>query len=296
MSGSLVRSVASTAMPLSMRQPGRCGKCGVRHGADADDDEIGLDRLAVGERDARRSAAVVVDRRDARADRMVDAFARDGARAMTRGDLRRHAAHQDARLRLDDRDRGAALARAGRELQADEAAADDGDAAAGPRCGADRERVVEGAQIDAARSDGPAAAAGAASRRSPAAACRRASARAVGERTVLRRAVDRRRPRPAMDRCRALGETLVAGDRSSASARLADHRVLGQRRPLVGQMRLVADQRDRAVIADLAQRKRGARAAFAGADDDHARCASPSVRSRSSDFAGLDLHRIGLRG
>ena len=45
------------------------------------------------------------------------------------GDLFGDAAHQDARLRLDDGDLGAALAGAGRELEADEAAADDGDVA-----------------------------------------------------------------------------------------------------------------------------------------------------------------------
>ena len=61
-------------------------------------------------------------------------------------------------------------------------------------------------------------------------------------------------------------------------------------------MRLVADQRHRSLIAVLAQRERGARAALAGADDDHAGLGRLGIGQPSSmkTFAGLDLDRIGL--
>ena len=69
-----------------------------------------------------------------------------------RSDLLGHAAHQDAWLRLDDGDFGAASDRARRELQPDEAAADDGDALAWLEMPADGERIVKAAQGEAARS------------------------------------------------------------------------------------------------------------------------------------------------
>ena len=93
--------------------------------------QIGHDRAAVGKRDLDLPGAVSRDARNTAVPQAsVDALA--ACRACDDlGDLLRHAAHQDARLRLDDRDAGAALARACRELEPDEAAADDRDVAAG---------------------------------------------------------------------------------------------------------------------------------------------------------------------
>jgi hypothetical protein len=59
------------------------------------------------------------------------------------GNLLRHAAHQNTGLGLEHRHDTAALAGAGREFKPDESAADDGNAAAGRECGAQRDRILE---------------------------------------------------------------------------------------------------------------------------------------------------------
>jgi len=64
-----------------------------------------------------------------------------------------------------------------------------------------------------------------------------------------------------------LGEALGAADRLGDRG-LGDHRVLRQRRALVGRVRLLADQRDAAGVPGVAQRFRGPAAGLAGADDD----------------------------
>ena len=51
--------------------------------------------------------------------------------------------------------------------------------------------------------------------------------------------------------------------------------------------RLGAEERDRAVVAGLAQRQRGAGAALAGADDQHAGHAQISIRTSSSSTLTL---------
>ena len=184
------------------------------------------------------------------------------------GDLGRHAAHQDARLRLDDGDRRAQFAGRGGELEADEAAADDGDTVAGAEMRANGERVVEGSEIDAARAEPRHRQLARRSSRWPAAACRKAGSEPSDRRTNMRCAVDRHGLNGVDMPDRSLGQHLVAGDRLDLR-RVADHRVFGQRRALIGQMRLVADQRHRAVKAEIAQRQCCSPAAFAGADDDH---------------------------
>src|SRR6185295_1481691 len=65
------------------------------------------------------------------------------------GDFSGNAPHQNPGLRFDDCDIRAELAGGGGEFQTDEPAADDGDAAARPDTGANREGVIEGAKIDA---------------------------------------------------------------------------------------------------------------------------------------------------
>ena len=107
------------------RQPGRFGQVGHRHRADADDDEIGVDRLAVRRAGSRALSPPVVDRLRSDWPQTSSTPSASMAPLDDRGDLGRHAAHQDARLRLDDGDLRAALAGAGGELQPDEAAADD---------------------------------------------------------------------------------------------------------------------------------------------------------------------------
>ena len=86
------------------------------------------------------------DRRQADAAQQLGAF-RNVPRRHDLGDFRGNAAHQDTRLRLDDGDLGAALAGACRELEPDEAAADDRDVAAGQQMVADRQCVGEGPEI-----------------------------------------------------------------------------------------------------------------------------------------------------
>ena len=92
-----------------------------------------------------RTTASIGDLGDARAEVEADALG-DVAGVQRRGDLGRHAAGQQPRQRLDDRDLGAELARRGGELEADEAAADHREVPARAERGADAGGVVERAQ------------------------------------------------------------------------------------------------------------------------------------------------------
>ena len=144
MSGSLVRRRPSTATPLSIGEPRRSRERGLRRRADADDDRIGLE--APPDRDARRPSAAQSPHADA-GHEDLDALAAVALRDEGGDPAASRAA--DARRGLDHGDLAAAHARAGGELQPDEAAADDRDARAGTETFAQGERVFEGAQLSA---------------------------------------------------------------------------------------------------------------------------------------------------
>ena len=98
----------------------------------------------------------------------------------------------------------------------------------------------------------------------------------------LRRRVDPRRRDAGDDVDAEVGQLARVGDHGQFRRRLGDDRRLRQRRALIGRVALLADQRQRAVIALLAQRDRGAGAGFARADDDDVAGPSCGYATRSS--------------
>ena len=107
------------------RQPGGLGELGARRGADPDQHRIGLDRAAVLEPDC-RPACRRRDPLDPAPEDDLDAG--DGVAAReTGGDRRRHAPAEQARQDLDHGRVSAERPRARRNLEPDEAAADDGE-------------------------------------------------------------------------------------------------------------------------------------------------------------------------
>ena len=208
-----------------------------------------------------------------------------------RSDLLWHAAHQDARLRLDDGHLGAAPDRARREFQPDEAAADDGDALAGLKMPADGKRIVEAAQGEAAR---PGLCR---QRKLPGQRARRqqqpviGKGRAVGKRHVFCGPVDGNSAFAGETVDAVLGESVREADPLRLRRLGVVQRFLRQRRPFVGQVRLVADQRDAACVAQFTQGEGCARAAFAGSDDDHARHEN-RTQSLVEGRSGVDLSRF----
>ena len=121
--GSEVRPWSSTTMPSCDGEPGGLRQRVVRHGAGADHDQIGRDRVAASVID--REAAVRRRRSAATRSRRADI---DAARAVAlvdqRGGLLVADPRQDARRDLDHRDLDAELGRRGGDLEPDHAAAD----------------------------------------------------------------------------------------------------------------------------------------------------------------------------
>ncbi len=90
-------------------------------------------------------------------------------------------------------------------------------------------------------------------------------------------------PRPGQELDVVVAVERLRPQQQQVEADLAVQVVLRQRRALIGQHILVADQRDASVIAMLAQRRRQLEASMARADDDD--CFSghqpPAIRSGS---------------
>ena len=172
------------------------------------------------------------------------------------------AALEEAGLGFDDCDGAAELAGGAGELEADEAAADDGDAGAGVEAGAEREGVVEGAQVGGAGGGEREAAGGGAGGEEEAGV---GEGGAVGEADGAGGAVDGDGLGVKASDSRVLQ---VAAGEDGGGRGVGEHGRFREGRALVGGVRLGADQGDG--VAALAQREGGAGAAFAGADDDHA--------------------------
>ena len=79
--------------------------------------------------------------------------------------------------------------------------------------------------------------------------------------------IDRDRDRPGHMRDAEFVEADRVADPRQRQFDVRLEHGLGERRPLIGRMRLVADERDRTGMADLAQAHRRARAGLPGADD-----------------------------
>ena len=130
--------------PVADRQPGPLGQLDVRRDPDGDDHDVGLQLGAVPELDAghRPVADELRDRRLVQDRRAVLGV----QRGEVRGDRRGHGAGHRAVERLHDGDLRAALARGRRELEADEAAADDDEPGRVGQPLAQHLRVADGAQ------------------------------------------------------------------------------------------------------------------------------------------------------
>ena len=253
------------------------GDLDVRHDADRDDHHVGGDAFAVGGLDRDRAAVLADHRRRARAEAELRA-----ALLVPCGEVPRHAGRDDAAhdalghlqhgdgLALRGGDRG--------EFQSDETGADDDD---GPRLRQPRlERIglrqradIENALELRARQ-----------RQQPVARAEREHEMVIGERLagserdLLAGRIDRRdtRLRHQLDAVVA-----IEGVRPQPQ-RLQGHLALQigfrQRRPLIRQPGLVADQDDPAVETVVAQRGGGLHAAMPRTRDHH-RLRHPDTRS-----------------
>ena len=192
--------------------------------------------------------------------------------AVQGGEHRGHLRAEDARpaaarRHLEDGDLGARVARRGGDLETDPAAADDHDARAVARTVAQAVGVVEGAQGErrVGARDGEAARARPGGEQQLVVAERVPSASVDLVRARVDRD-DRGMPRAQVDV--VLGVPVVGMHERLVEFGLALQVVLGQRRPLVGQVGLGAEERDAAGEALVAQRLDGLGAGQAGSDDD----------------------------
>jgi len=185
---------------------------------------------------------------------------------------------------------------AGRDLQPDEATADDGEAPARLEMGAERERVGEGAEIEERIATGD----GELPRFRPRGDQQRAvgNDRAVGELQQLAAAVDGDGARAGLVGDLEFVEAERMGDVGHRRLALGMHHRLRQRWPLVGPVLLVADEGHGAVEAAFAERGSGAGAGFAGPDDDDARVHAPTRPGRSAcrDYRAPTSPRAGAAG
>ena len=202
------------------------------------------------------------------------------------GDRFGHAASEQAGQGLDHHHAGAAMPRTRRQLEADEAAADDGERPAGHQLRADPQRIVVSAEIG----DPPGRLRG---YRQP--ARHRAGGEqqlvvgegtAAGERDLLTRAVDAGHRPLRIERYSSRGEPVGGRDGARRRFGIAGHDVLGERRALVGQVPLGPEQVDRPGIALFAQSQRGAHATLARAGNDHAGAHASMNTVPSSTFTG----------
>ena len=236
------------AMPLPTASPAASASSLLGTDADADDDHAGRDALA-GRRHRRRRRRRLRPRGARRwcAVRMrtPDAASRRGD---MRGDDRRDGAAEQPVLRLDDGDAAAAGGKRRGDLQPDEAAAD---ARRRPRRVAARSRMARASASERSDSTPPSGPPAMASARGRAPVARMAWSKGMAAPlrscTRLRGRVDARRrvsPSRQLDGGAAV-ESLGAQDLRPGVGILDEG--LGQRRLVVGQFGLVADQRDAAV-------------------------------------------------
>ena len=269
-------------MPFSIASPAGLGEICNGNGADADDNKVGCQFAAVGKRHAHR-VGIAGNRRYAGPGADVDAggamaFGDDG------GDLLRNPAHQHARLRLDDGHRRAAFRSTCGKLEPDEAAANDDEPHTGRKQYSDAERVIKTPQRHA-----PLPCIGR-QRQLPRDGAGRQEKLVIGQRRAVREpdrlsgAVDPNRPPPGQHRNALLDETAGQPDPFRLRLFLAVQRLLGERRTLIRQMHLFADQRHRPGKTVFAQREGGAGAALPRPDDHHSR---PAVRCVHSVFRSV---------
>jgi hypothetical protein len=276
------------------REAGGAGQRDRRLDADTDEHRVGRQFAAVGQaHDERVTARLDRGRGDAHAH--VDAFCAVQCQH-ARADRFGHGPAEQARRPFDDGDRAVARTRRRRDLQADEAAADDDQARTRHEARRERGGVVEGAQAEHAGQVGPRdrqpaqRAAGGQQQRFV------AEAATVGESDLARRRVDR------LDAVDEMGDGLgrVVLGRTQGTLRgaaFAGEQGLGQRRAFVGQVRLGADEHDRPGPAELAQGLRSPTADVAGSDDHHGavvfheRGGCDEGRARRPGARGLDSRK-----
>ncbi len=178
-----------------------------------------------------------------------------------------HAAHRDA-LHFEDRHLAAPGARGGGDLEADVAAADDDDPSLGLEAGADGEAILDGAQIENPGELG-------ARQREP------AHHRAGGEQELvvgeLGAVVERHAAGATVDLLGPPAEhqldvrfVVEVGrlEEDPLELDVAGQKLLRQRRPLVGHVRLVAHQDDAAAEPAGAQAGDGLAGGVTGTDDE----------------------------
>lgn len=248
------------------RKARRLRQFGVRHRADADDQQARRDDTPVFERDT-NLVRPFFDTGHLRAAQHLNPFGGVAA-CDDLGDLRRHAAGEDPRQALHKRHRRAALSRACGKFQADEAAAENGDMAALRQMRTDALRIVMAAQR------GNAVAIGGARQSAWPRAGRKqqfviGDIGAVIEQHPLAGTVDGENRAAAEHADVGFGIAFCRGHELRAHPR--DQRLLGERRALIGQMGLAADKGDCPGKPFFPQREGCARAAFASADDDESR-------------------------
>ena len=180
----------------------------------------------------------------------------------------RERARQHAGQSLDHGDFLAEHGEGRRNLKPDEPASNDGNRLRLRHAGLERDRVVEGAQIEHALKVGPG------DRQQARPATGRQSKPPVGQRAPVREGnrtacpVDRGRPH-SQDRLDAvLLQHLLGADRQRALGDFAGEKPLRQRRSLIGQVALVADQHDRLRKPTAAGRQRDLQARIGRSDND----------------------------
>ena len=204
-----------------------------------------------------RDRAVALERRDRRLRVQLDAVRRMQVREGARHLGPEHVLERRAR-RIHHRHVAAGRARGRGHLGADPAAADDHDARRPARSApGSRPSRRRGAGAARRRGPRPAPAARAASRRSSGAGCRRRSARRRPARPRSRPDPDRRTSVEVRSSMSLLSVEALVVHVDLRPLGASGEVALGERRPHVGPLGLLADEDDRPVEALFAQRRRG---------------------------------------
>ena len=243
-------------------QPGRLGERGVGHGADGDEDEVGAHLGAVGE-DGAGPPFVLLEGGERGVEVQVDAVL-----AVQVGEDARHVltdrAHEGKGGALDHGDRATCRPGGRRDLEADPAGTDDEQAAAevllellglldGAQVGDRHTRLVGHRQVPRGGAGGD-------------------EQVVVGDGPAVDlegagRGVERRDAGAGDQLDTVVGVPALVLGRGIGGGALAEEDVLGQRRSLVGCVRLGSHEDDVPVVALLAQLGGGAGAGQAGPDD-----------------------------
>lgn len=274
----------TTTAPLIVSSPS-CSASAPRADPDADHDDVGGDDLAALQLDAGDPAVDADESADARAQPHRGATAFVGG-AQELAHLGAHGPRDEPVEGFEHGDRLAVLGRARRHLEADESTADHDDVGGGipPALQVDGVADVAQAQhpVEVGTLDRQPARLGARGEREPV------------EGQLSARFGDRATGRPVeLDR----GDRLAAHERDAVlvvevggaqferlDVGLPVQERLRERRPLIGRVLLGADDRDRAVVAALAQRDRDLQAGLARADDEdviHDQTCSGAMRTSS---------------